>query len=75
MSPPDPLAAKVRSPTLDLHERTVTVMPADTGLAALLWRRGSQTMAEEERRGGYGGQGVWADALRRPQAARGVPRG
>jgi hypothetical protein len=56
---------------LDVATRTATVMPAETGFPAMLWRRGIEKMM----RGGYGAPTVWAHGLGHPQIAPGQPEG
>ena len=69
-SVPEPLAAPA-SVALDLKTRTATVMPAEPGLAALLWRRGYQTLAEHGRRAPT----VWASGFGQREIAWGQPEG
>lgn len=71
---PDPLAA-VGAVAVDLDARTLTVMPAETGYAAMLWRQGYQAMTEAERSSRYGAPVVWAHGPRSREIARGQPEG
>jgi hypothetical protein len=65
---PNPLAAD-GAVALDLAARTATVMPAEPGLAALLWRKGYQALAQDS----YRAPAVYAHGLGRSDLARGQP--
>jgi hypothetical protein len=60
---------------VDLAMRTVTVMPAETGYSALLWREGYEKLIQAERSGRYGAPAVWARDARWREVARGEPEG
>jgi hypothetical protein len=67
---PNPLAAD-GAVVLDLDARTATVVPAETGYPAMLWRHGYEKLV----RAGYGGPTVWAHSSGRRDIARGHPEG
>jgi hypothetical protein len=54
---------------LDLAQRTATVIPAEPGHPAMIWRHG----IEKLQRSGYHAPTVWAHAPGRRQIACGVP--
>lgn len=68
MSTPTPVAVD-GAVVLDLAERTATVVPAEPGHPAMLWRNG----IEKLQRVGYHSPTVWAHAPGRREIARGEP--
>jgi hypothetical protein len=66
---PDPRAVE-GAVVLDVANRTVTVVPTETGYNAMLWRTG----VEKLERGGYGAPSVWAHGLGHQQIAAGQPQ-